>query len=165
MYSMACRFIATIVSRLTNPPSVTTSLGVSPWFCCTRSIPGSNCSKSLPACTTPTATTTQVLRIGVDLHVVARRKTTVRLLHHSRLRITRADSSVLFVLAFFLQLLKFLKHLLQPLLAFAGRSLACLGHAPAGFLFALRLERGDLLLGFFERLFDSLLAAKTIRCR
>ena len=72
---------------------------------------------------------------------------------------------MLFVLAFFLQLLKFLKHLLQSLLAFAGRSLACFDHAPARFLFALASTRGDLRLGFFERLFDSLLAAKTIRCR
>jgi hypothetical protein len=72
---------------------------------------------------------------------------------------------LLFVPAFFLQLLKFLKHLLQPLLALAGRSLACLGHAPAGFLFALRLKRGHLCLSLSKRLFDSLLAAKTVRCR
>src|SRR6266496_2224494 len=32
MYSIARPFIATIVSRLTNPPSVTTSLGVLPRF-------------------------------------------------------------------------------------------------------------------------------------
>src|SRR5882724_1335074 len=49
-------------------------------------------------------------RIRVDLNVIARRKTAVRLLHHPRLRVSRAHPSVLFVLAtaFFGQLFKFL---------------------------------------------------------
>ena len=51
-----------------------------------------------------------VLCIGIDLHVVARRIPTARLLHHSRRGISRAHSSLLVVLIF-LQLRKFLERL------------------------------------------------------
>ena len=53
-----------------------------------------------------------VLGIGVDLHVVARRIPAARLLHHSGLGIARAHSPLLFVLVFFLQLVKLLERLL-----------------------------------------------------
>src|SRR6266481_904742 len=105
------------------------------------------------------------LRIRVDLDVIARCKATVGLLHHPCLGITRAHPSLLFVLTFFRQLVKFLQRLLQPLLALSGRSLARLGHAPARFLFAHRSHRCHLLSGLLERLLHSVLSPKTIGCR
>src|SRR5262249_47586588 len=91
--------------------------------------------------------------IRVDLHVVARRKTTPSLLHHPRLGITRSHPSVLFVLApaFFSQLVKLLKRLLQPLLPFTRRSLARLADALARFLFAQRSHHLNLLSGLPKR--------------
>src|SRR5262249_502348 len=105
--------------------------------------------------------------IRVDLHVVARRKTTPSLLHHPRLGITRSHPSVLFVLApaFFSQLVKLLKGLRQRLLPFARRSLARLADALARFLFAQRSHHLNLLSGLPKRLLHSLFPAKTIRRR
>src|SRR5215472_3704354 len=104
-------------------------------------------------------------RIRVDLHVIAGRKSAVRLLHHSRLGITRAHPSFLFVLTFLNQLLKFLNRPLQSLLALTPRPLARLGHAPARFLFAHRSHRLNLLRRLLKRLLHSFFPTKTIPSR